>query len=50
MNRKLNNKFDLVLQQFKKGIDNNDNLDVKTKVEPSQETTKEKYGSKQILK
>jgi len=41
MNRKLNNKFDLVLKQFKIGIDNNDNLEVKTKVELSQEIAKE---------
>lgn len=45
MNRKLNSKFDLIIKQFNKESYNN-NLDVKTKVELSQNTTKKKYGGK----
>jgi RNase H-like domain found in reverse transcriptase/Integrase zinc binding domain/Integrase core domain len=46
MNRKLNNTFDLVLKQFKKETDNNDNINVKTKVELSQKIKKETCRSK----
>lgn len=46
MNRKLNSKFDLIIKQFNKEPYINNNLDVKTKVELSQNTTKKNIWSK----
>lgn len=49
MNRKLNNKFDLIIKQFSKEPYINNNLDVKTKVELSQNTTKKINGGKRSV-
>ncbi|CAI6354211.1 unnamed protein product [Macrosiphum euphorbiae] len=46
MNRKLNSKFDLIIKQFNKEPYINNNLDVKTKVELSQNKTKKIFGGK----
>jgi len=46
MNRKLNSKFDLIIKQFNKETYKNKNLDVKTKVELSQNTKKKIFGGK----
>lgn len=46
MNRKLNSKFDLIIKQFNKEPYINNNLDVRTKVELSQNKTKKIFGGK----
>lgn len=48
LNKKLNNKFDLVLTQLENKTENNDNAGVKTRVDLSESKQKETYRKNEI--